>query len=65
MTIEEVQARKRETENQIRNLLVEFIGATGLIIRGIELDAEQLRNVAINPKVAQLISNVRLDITIY
>lgn len=64
MTIEEVQARKRETENEIRKLLVEFVGATGLIVRGIHLDAETMRSVAINPKVAQLISNVELDVSL-
>lgn len=62
MTIEEVLEHKRETENGIRRLLVEFVGATGLIVRGIHLDAETMRDVAINPKAAQLISNVELDV---
>lgn len=64
MTIEEVQERKRETENEIRKLLVEFVGATGLIVRGIHLNAETMRTLTVNPKVAQLISNVELEVSL-
>lgn len=60
MTIEETRIKKRQTEDAIRSLLVDFCETTGLLVDSIHIDTSEMRAFALNDKVATLISNVFL-----
>jgi hypothetical protein len=62
MTIEEVQAKKAETESAIRLLIHDFCKTTGLFVESISMDAERVRFLASNDLAAVLISSVTLNV---